>query len=321
MKSIKGIIPPIITPLLENEEVDEESLRNIVSSCVENGLHGIFVAGSGGETMALTQKQRDRAIQIVLHEANGCIPVLCGAMDTSTFKVIENIKQIEQQGGKVAVVTPVFYTRTTSQDDIVRHFEEISRHTDMDIMIYNIPVNTHIHITAEAIRRIRKIDKVVGLKDSSGNFAHFQECLFSCQSQKFGIFQGATDIAGISLIYGSDGFIPIYSIFFPKVYKRLYESAVSGDIAQTMRIQQIVNRISDTITIRGHTVFGAKAIASAFGMGSSRLCEPYVKLPKSDYDRLQQLALHYSRTIQQAQDFTDPEVWAEMFGKEASIAS
>ncbi|MCR4712022.1 MAG: dihydrodipicolinate synthase family protein, partial [Clostridia bacterium] len=85
-----GIIPPIITPVDKYENVDEEGYRQLLEYCIEGGLHGILVCGTNGETMALTQKERNNAIRITVDQVNGRIPVMAGCMDTSTRRVIEN---------------------------------------------------------------------------------------------------------------------------------------------------------------------------------------------------------------------------------------
>ena len=94
-----GVIPPIITPVTAKEEVDEGKVcAHCVFSerCIEGGLHGIFVCGSNGETMQLTQRQRERAIQIAIDQVNGRLPVVCGAMDSSTMRALNNVKTIER---------------------------------------------------------------------------------------------------------------------------------------------------------------------------------------------------------------------------------
>ena len=63
-KKYHGIIAPIITPVDEHENVDEEGFRALIEHCIEGGLHGIFVAGSNGECMQLTQDEREHAIRI-----------------------------------------------------------------------------------------------------------------------------------------------------------------------------------------------------------------------------------------------------------------
>ncbi len=126
-KKYYGVIPPIITPILPDETVDEEGFRRLLDYCIDGGLHGIFVAGTNGETLALTQKERDRAIRIAVEHINGRVPVMAGVMDTSTRRVIDNVKAAEQAGATCCVVTPIFYDRHTSQDETVRHFEQILR--------------------------------------------------------------------------------------------------------------------------------------------------------------------------------------------------
>ena len=83
-----GIIPPIITPVDEHENVDEKAYRALLEHCIEGGLHGILVCGTNGETMALTQRERNKAIKITIDQVAGRIPVMAGCMDTSTRRVI-----------------------------------------------------------------------------------------------------------------------------------------------------------------------------------------------------------------------------------------
>lgn len=123
----------------ERERVDEKALRALIDHCIALGIHDIFVCGSNGESLALTQAERDRAIRITLEHTAGRVPVIAGCMDSSTQRVIENIKRFEDMGGQTAVLTPVFYTRHATQYESVRHFEEISKNTSADLMIYNIP--------------------------------------------------------------------------------------------------------------------------------------------------------------------------------------
>lgn len=235
MKEIHGVIPPIITPLDENENVDEAGFRKLLEHCLQGGLHGIFVAGSNGETMAITQEQRNRAIKIALDEVDGRVPVVCGVMDASTKRVIENIKMLEQLGGKYAVVTPVFYARHATQDETIRHFEEISKHTNLPLIIYNIPPFTSQTLTPNTIFRIAEIDKVIGYKDSSGRMMDFIKCLRHFKNRDdFSVLQGSTSLAAASMLMGADGFVPSLAAGYPLPFVRLYEYGKAGNIEGTL---------------------------------------------------------------------------------------
>lgn len=273
-KKYIGVIPPIITPVDEHENVDENGFRKLLSHCVEKGMHGIFVAGSNGECLALTQEQRNRAIKIALDEVGGRVPVLSGVMDSSTRRVIENIKSLEQMGGEVAVITPVFYARHATQEETVRHFEEISRQTNIDLMIYNIPPFTGQNLKAETIFKIAEIDKVVGYKDTSGSFPDFQKCLSHFKGTDFVLHQGATNLAAASMLLGADGYIPSMAPLFPDIFIKLYEFGRKGDIAKTMYYNEFIEKTSSIWSMCKSQTSATKFALSYLGFCDKRVIMP-----------------------------------------------
>ena len=237
-------------------------------------MHGIFVAGSNGESLALTQTERDRAIGIALDEVGGRLPVMAGVMDTSTRRVIDNIKRLEQMGGRAAVVTPVFYARHATPDETVRHFEEISRHTAIDLVLYNIPPFTGTTLKAETVFTIARIDKVIGYKDSSGSFADFQKCLAHFKHSDFFLHQGTTSLAAASLLLGADGYIPSLAPLFPRPFVRLYECARRGDVEQTLHYHALVEATSGLWAMTRNQTAATKFALSRLGFFDKRAIRP-----------------------------------------------
>ena len=285
-KKIVGVIPPIITPVDKQERVDETGLRTLVDHCIDHGLHGIFVCGSNGECMALTQKERDRAIRITLDQCAGRVPVIAGCMDSSTQRVIENIKRFEDMGGETAVVTPVFYARHATQDETVRHFEEISRHTSANLMIYNIPPFTGQLLTADTIIRLAQIDKVIGVKDTSGNFPLFTKLLHHFKGTDFLVHQGATNLAVPSLLMGADGYIPSLAPLFPKAHLNLYERGRKGDIANAMKWGAIVDEICKLYPMAKSQTASTKYAISTLGFADKRVCQPTEPITAQEMQRI-----------------------------------
>ncbi len=273
-KKIIGVIPPIITPVDEREKVDEKALRLLIDHCIENGIHGIFVAGSNGECLALTQQERDRAIKIAIDQVGGRVPLIAGVMDASTPRVIENIKRFEDMGGEVAVVTPVFYARHATQDETVRHFEEISKSTSAKLMIYNIPPFTGQLLKAETIFKIAKIDKVIGYKDTSGNFPDFLKCLRYFKGTDFLLHQGATNLALPSLLLGADGYIPSLAPLFPRPYIELYNAGVRGEIKQARKWAEIVDETCKIYPMAKSQTASTKYAISKLGFLDKRVIRP-----------------------------------------------
>jgi len=273
-KKYFGVIPPIITPVDDYEKVDEKGFRALLSHCIANGIHGIFVAGSNGETMALTQKERNRAIQIALDEVADRVPVMAGVMDSSTKRVIENIKELEQMGGKAAVVTPVFYARHASHEESIRHFEEISRHTQIDLLVYNIPLYTGTKLPVEVIFKLAEIDKVCGYKDTSGSFPDFIKCLYHFKDSDFILLQGATNLSAASLLLGADGYIPSMAPLFPEPHIKMYEYARQGNIEKTMAYNKLILEMSAIWSMTTSQTSATKYAISTTGLCGKRVIEP-----------------------------------------------
>lgn len=275
MKKYHGIIPPIVVPLDEQERVNEASFRQLLNYCIAGGVDGIFVASSNGEAMALTQKERERSIAIALDECAGKVPVLAGVMDSSTTRVIDNLKRFEQMGGAAAVVTPVFYARHATPRETIRHFEEISKHTSIDIIIYNIPIFTGTTLRAETIFELAKIDHVVGYKDSSGNMADFEKCLIHFKDDpKFSLLQGSMNISAISMLIGADGCVPSMAALYPKLFRDLYRAAKAKDIERTLALEKIVMETCRIFSLALNQTAATKYAVSTLGFFDKRVAKP-----------------------------------------------
>lgn len=286
MKKYHGIIPPIITPIDEREHVDEAALRRLVRICVDNGLHGIFVAGSNGESLALTQKERNRAIRIALEEAGDVFPVMCGVMDSSTQRVIDNVKALEDMGGKTAVVSPVFYARHATQQETVRHFEAIAAHTNLDLVIYNIPKFTGQILAPETIFKLAQIDHVVCYKDSSDDFPGFLRCIERFRGTDFCLLQGSTALSAAGMLLGADGCIPSLAPLFPQPYIQMYECAMKRDIDATMRWNQIVMQTCSIYPMAKSQTSSTKYAMSKLGEISPRTIAPNEPISEVEMQRI-----------------------------------
>lgn len=281
-----GVVPPIITPVDEYERVDEKGLRLLIDHCIDHGIHGLFVCGSNGECMALTQAERDRAIRIALDECAGRVPVIAGVMDSSTKRVIENVKRFEDMGGQTAVVTPVFYARHAAPDETVRHFEDISAATEADLMIYNIPMFTGQNLTADTVIRISQIDRVTGVKDTSGSLPAFIRLLNHFKGTDFRVLQGSTNLAVPSMLMGADGYVPSLAPLFPKAHIMVYEYGKARDIDNAMKWGAILDEICKIYPMAKSQTASTKYAMSTLGFTDKRVIRPSEPITAEEMARI-----------------------------------
>ena len=275
LSALKGIYPPIISPVTENEDIDEGGLRKVINHCIEKKLHGIFVAGTNGEALSMTQEQRDKAIKITLDECKGRVPVMAGVMDSSTRRVIENIKRFEQMGGEYAVVTSVFYSRHSSPKETIRHFEEVTKNTQAKIVAYNIPPFTNMNLTPEMVIEISKMDRVVACKDSSGNFIQFLNLIHYFRGKNFKLFQGLSDLAGASVLMGAEGLVIGQAPLFPELYLDLYEASLRKDIDRVMKLSAFIgDKVMAIGKMSTYGISATKYAMSLLGFTHKRMIKP-----------------------------------------------
>ncbi|WP_415929316.1 dihydrodipicolinate synthase family protein [Zhenpiania hominis] len=288
-KKYHGVIPPIVTPVDEREDVDEKGFRDLIEYCVAGGLHGFLVAGTNGETMQLTQKERNHAIQIMLDQVKGRVPVIAGVMDTSTRRVIENIKALEDMGGTCAAVTPIFYDRHTSQDETVRHFEKILKETNVDLFVYNIPPFTGIKLTPDTVMKIAALDKrIVGYKDSAAAYTDFLKVTARFKDTPFSVLSGATPQALSGILMGADGFVPALGPAFPEMFVDAYEAAKSKDVDKTRAYDELVRESGKILGMTKNATAAAKYAISLRGHIDKRVLWPQDMIQPDEEEKIKE---------------------------------
>ena len=143
MKNVKiqGIIPPILTPMFEDESINEQELRHQVNRMIDAKAHGVFPLGTNGEGYALTAAEKRRVLEVVVDEARGRVPVYAGTGCVSTRETIEMSRMAQDLGADVlSIIVPYF--AAASQEELYAHFMEVAEAVDLPIVLYNIPART-----------------------------------------------------------------------------------------------------------------------------------------------------------------------------------
>ncbi len=241
--SFKGIIPPIATPLNEREEVDESSLRSLVRYLLQAGVHGIFVLGSTGEFAHLTDGEKKRAIDIVVSEVNGKVPVLVGVAEAGTKRSIFWAKEAERFGANGVVAAPPFYYPLT-EPEVEKHYCALASECNLPILLYHIPSTTKVHFSVDLIERLSELPNIVGIKDSTGDLSFVFTLLDRVRGRNFVVFQGHDYLVAPSLLYGAQGAINSLANLVPSWFVAIYDAVQKGDAPSAMSWQQKINKLS-----------------------------------------------------------------------------
>lgn len=239
-----GVFPPSVTPLDADERLDEAGLERQLERLIAAGVHGFFMLGTSGEGTTLTDDTRWAAIRATHRIVDGRVPIIASAMDTSTKRVLENIKGMSDVGVDAVAISPPYYFAPFHDRDMLCFFATLAEKSELPIFMYNIPSTTKVTLSVDVIAQLAAMDNIIGVKDSTGNWLHGIELLDRvAERDDFSVFIGSHLIAGQGLMYGARGAIMSLVNIDPATCLALFEAGRSGDVAETVRCTRRLLRL------------------------------------------------------------------------------
>lgn len=229
-RPLKGIIPPLITPLIDQNTIDREGTARLLEHVLAAGVSGIFVLGSTGEGPSLSHQLRRDFIRLCCEIVRGRVPLLVGVSDTSFVETVNLAKFAAAQTGASAVVLTSPYYYPCSQNDLIRYITHVVKQIDFPVLLYNMPGLTKLWFEIDTVRALAKIDKVVGIKDSSGDLDYFSKlCALKRLRPDWTILVGPDHLTVQAVNLGGDGGVPGGGNFEPGLFVSLYKAASEGN--------------------------------------------------------------------------------------------
>ena len=233
----RGIIPPIITPLTDDGEVNYPVLRQMVNHLIDNGVHGLFPLGTTGEFYAFDDDTYRKILETVKDETRGRVPVYGGANHITTRGVIRLVKICEEVGvDAVSILTPMFVSQT--QDELYAYYKEIAESTSLPIILYNNNPKTNVTITPATVAKLAEIDNIVAVKDSTGDMTNAAEYIrLTRDNDNFHVLMGRDTLIHAALCYGATGAIASCANVAPRIAADIYDKFMEGDLKGSLDAQ------------------------------------------------------------------------------------
>jgi len=279
--SLLGIIPPLATPLREQNSLDAHGFERLINHTIDGGVHGLFVLGTTGEGASLSRELRLEVIRLSCQWAAGRAPVLVGITETAYAESVRLAHAAAAAGAVAAVVAPPYYFRY-SQSDLLYYLEQLADEVTLPLMLYNMPQCSKIAYAVNTVRRASEIPNVIGLKDSSGDLAYLEQVIASVSHRPdFGVFIGPEEQLVDGLRAGACGGVSGGANLFPRLYVDTCEAALRGEWAEAERLQNIIRQVSDALYRIGDPdssyLRGLKAALSVEGICSDLPALPFTR--------------------------------------------
>jgi len=269
---LKGVYPAMATPLHPDETVDKAGMRNVVNYCIDAGVHGVLVLGSTGEFPAMTDAMRQDAIETVLDEVKGRVPVIIGCGDTGTKKTLDQVRVADKtKADAILVALPYYFP--LDQAAVYRHFQIIADASTKPVVIYNFPQMTKIPVAPDTLGKLAAHPNIIGVKDSSNDYHNLHRYLELTADEDFAVMSGSPVIGLAGYVSGAKGGIYAGGSLVPKLLVDVYEAWARGDMKTAAALQ----RKASLIPLMAQ--FGGNAPVIKFGLSKLGICGPTVSAP------------------------------------------
>lgn len=285
---IKGVIVPLLTPMNDDETINEKELRNQINRQIESGIHALFPLGTNGEAYILSREEKEQVLKIVVDEAKGRVPVYGGTGCISTKETIELSLKAKEIGVDVlSIITPSF--AAASQDELYEHYKEVAEAVDLPIVLYNIPARTGNALAPATVEKLSKIPNIVGVKDSSGNFDNMLQYIEKTRYRKdFAVLSGNDSLILWCLLAGGRGGIAGCANVFPSTMASIYDTFIAGNLDKAREIQDSIRSFRDCFKF-GNPNTIVKTAVSLLGYPVGKCRKPFCQVPKAGIEAIKKV--------------------------------
>lgn len=278
----------IITPFLDNGEVDYDSLKNLVDFQINNGVNYLVVLGTTGEAATLNKEEKNAVIDCVIEATNNRVPIVVGFGGNNTLEVVQQIKNFKNFDKIDAILSVAPYYNKPSQEGLFQHYKLISETSPVSVIIYNVPSRTSININADTTVRIAKeLSNVIAVKEASGDLNQIMQ-IIKDKPDNFLVISGDDAIAYPMIQLGGSGIISVIGNAFPKEFSAMIKQAINGESKSALQTHYKFLELIKGIFAEGNPA-GVKALLHQRNIISNNLRLPLIPVSKSLYEKLNKL--------------------------------
>jgi 4-hydroxy-tetrahydrodipicolinate synthase len=293
-RPIRGSIPALITPMLDDGQVDYATLRKLIDWHIAEGTDAIVVVGTSGESPTVTVDEHCEIIRVSVEQAAKRIPIIAGCGANSTAEAIE-LAQFAQKVGADAQLQVVPYYNKPTQEGLYQHFKAIAQAVPgLPVILYNVPGRTVADLQHDTVIRLAQVPGIIGIKEATSNIERAQ-WLIRDVPKHFAVFSGDDATAVALMLCGGAGNISVTANIAPRLMHELCVAATQGHVEEAMRIQ------FQLLPVHKNLFVEANPIPVKWAMQRMGLCGPNLRLPMTVLSESQQplveAALKASRLI------------------------
>jgi 4-hydroxy-tetrahydrodipicolinate synthase len=266
-----GVGTALITPFTRSGDLDEPAVRRLARRQIDAGVHFLVPCGTTGETPTLSEDERRRVVEIVVDEAAGRALVLAGAGGYDTREVAHAARTMEQAGASGLLSVTPYYNKPTPEG-LYQHYKAVADASSLPIVVYNVPGRTGCNVDPATLTRLTTIDRIVGVKEASGNMTQMAE-ICRAVPRDFLVLCGDDALTLPLMALGGRGVISVASNQAPAEMVQLVEAVERGAFDEARRWHERLLPLMQVNFVE------SSPGPVKFSMAAMGLCEDVWRLP------------------------------------------
>ena len=229
-----GAATAIITPFNKGG-IDYDAFGKLIDDQIARGIDAIVVAGTTGEAATLDHDEHCQIMKYAVEKIAGRVPMIAGTGSNDTAYGIELSKYACEVGADALLLVTPYYNKATPKG-LIKSFLETADATDKPIILYNVPSRTGCNISLPVYRELAKHERIVAVKEASGNMSAIAELIAEC-GDCYDVYSGNDDQIVPIMSLGGKGVISVLSNVMPEETHRMTQLCLDGDYKSAAELQ------------------------------------------------------------------------------------
>jgi dihydrodipicolinate synthase/N-acetylneuraminate lyase len=239
---LHGIIPPLATPINDDETIDTRGLVHLIDSQIKAGVHGLWILGTTARFDLIPDARQRQVAEVAAGAAAGRLPLVLNVSDQGTERTLTRAAMFDDLPYDYYAALPPWYQPMTA-GEVTDYFHALADRLSRPLVIYNAPWICN-QLSFNHLRQLAEHPRIVGCKDVCPSLSRTLDWPASDRRRLGFSYLHGTDLVGLSTELGSDGFVTSLANPFPEVAVALWDAAREGDAERTFRLQAQFTRLA-----------------------------------------------------------------------------
>jgi 4-hydroxy-tetrahydrodipicolinate synthase len=281
MAQIRGVITAMVTPFDEDGRLDEAAARRLARHLVENGSHGLVLAGTTGESPTLSDEEKVSLWRAVRDEIGDDATLIAGSGSNDTSHTVELTQAAANADMDAALVVTPYYNKPNAAG--IRAHIEAAAAVGLPVILYNIPSRVVVNLPPDLLKELAGIENVVGVKQAN------DEELQPIDGLK--VLAGNDGTFLRTLEMGEPGGILVAAHLVGPEMRKIYDAVQAGDLDRARSIDEKLRPLYEVLGV-------TNPIPVKAGLELLGICSARARLPIVEADDQQRAAVRQALEAQ-----------------------